>query len=69
LFPAESPLNTQTLDLWANGIPVTPPIATVLSANDVWSAANTIDYGTNTMGNQLKKLKNPTLLIDNEIIV
>lgn len=69
LFPAESPLDTQSLDLWANGLPVTPPLATVLSANDVWSAVDTVDYGTDTIGNRLKKLKNPSLIVDGEIIL
>lgn len=69
LFPAESPLDTQSLDLWANGLPVTPPLATVLSANDVWAASAGIDYGTGTIGDKIKNLKNPSLLIDGEIIV
>lgn len=55
LFPAETPLNTQPLDLWANGLPVTPPLATVLSANDVWSASSTTDYGDSTMGKHVSK--------------
>lgn len=54
LYPAETPLNTQTFDLWADGLPVTPPIATVLSANDVWSASSAVDYGANTMGELIK---------------
>ena len=57
------------MDLWANALPITPPIATNLSALDVWSAANTTDYGTNTMGNTVKVLKNPSLIIDGELIV
>jgi hypothetical protein len=69
LYPAESPLDTQTFDLWADALPVTPPLATVLSANDVWSAANNVDYGANTMGNQLKGIKNPKLLLGGQIIV
>jgi len=50
-------------------MPVTPPIATVLSANDVWSASATSDYGDGTMGNSVKKLKNPELLINGKVIV
>ena len=69
LFPAESPLNTQTMDLWANAQPVTPPLATVLSANDVWSASDAVDYGTATLGNRVKKLKNPSSIVDGEIII
>jgi len=67
LFPAEAPLDTQTMDLWADGLPVVPPIATVLSANDVWSAADNVDYGSNTMGNKLKK--QPFLLDDGTYII
>lgn len=69
LYPAGYQLNLGAMDLWANALPITPPIATNLSALDVWSAANTTDYGTNTMGNTVKVLKNPSLIIDGELIV
>ncbi len=55
LYPAGYKLDMGGMDLWANALPVTPPIATVLSAKDVWTAASTEDYGTNTMGNKLKQ--------------
>jgi hypothetical protein len=54
LFPAGYALNTQGLDLWANALPVTPPLATVMSAADVWTALDTISYGVNTMGDRLR---------------
>jgi len=68
LYPAGYKLDLGGLDNWADAMPVTPPIATVLSANDVWTALDTVDYGTNTIGNRVKKLKNPSLLIDGEVI-
>lgn len=55
LYPADKPLNTQTLDLWANALPVVPPLATVLSANDVWAAAVTSNVGSGTMGEKVGK--------------
>lgn len=69
LYPAGYKLDLGGMDLWANGLPVTPPIATVLSANDVWSASTATEYGTDTQGEKLKSLKNASLLIDGEIIV
>jgi len=69
LYPAGYSLNLGGMDLWADALPVVPPIATVLSAKDVWTAADTEDYGSSTMGNKLKKLKNATAIIDGEIIV
>jgi len=55
MYPAESPLNTQPLDLWANALPVTPPLATVLSALDVWDAATSAADGSGTFGEKLGK--------------
>jgi len=69
LYPAGVQLSLGAMDLWANGLPVTPTISTNLSAQDVWTSASTTDYGTNTMGNKLKVLKNPSYLVDGEIIV
>lgn len=69
LYPAGYKLDLGGMDLWANGLPVTPPIATVLSANDVWSASTVTEYGTDTQGEKLKSLKNASLIIDGEIIV
>lgn len=55
-YPANTPLNTQTLDLWASALPVTPPLATVLSANDVWLVATSTLTGSGTVGKLVTKL-------------
>jgi hypothetical protein len=57
LYPAGYQLNLGTLDLWANALPVSPPISTNLSALDVWTAASAISYGSGTMGEVLKALQ------------
>jgi hypothetical protein len=57
LYPAGEKLDLGGLDLWADGLPITPPIATVLSANDVWAASTAVDYGANTMGELNKDTK------------
>lgn len=67
LYPAGYKLDLGGMDLFADGYPVTPPIATVLSALDVWSAADTVDYGTDTMGNKLRK--QPFLVDDSGFIL
>ena len=69
LYPAGVQLNLGLMSLWANGIPIMPTIATNLSANDVWSASDTTDYGSSTIGNRVKKLKNPSLIIDGELVI
>jgi hypothetical protein len=69
LYPAGYKLDLGAMDLWANAMPIVPPIATVLSAKDVWTALTTEDYGADTMGNRVKVLKNSKLLIGGEIIV
>ena len=53
LYPAGYQLNLGAMDLWANALPITPPIATNLSALDVWTASSTVSYGANTMGSTL----------------
>ena len=53
LYPAGYQLNLGAMDLWANALPITPPIATNLSAQDVWTASSTVSYGANTMGSTL----------------
>lgn len=60
LYPAGYALDLGGMDLWANALPVTPPIATVLSAKDVWTAATTESYGANTMGEALKDVLTDT---------
>lgn len=63
LYPAGYTLDLGAMDYWAGGNPVVPAIATNLSALSVWTAASTTDYGSNTMGNKLKVLQNPTALL------
>jgi len=36
-YPPGVALNLGGLDLWADGLPITPPIATSVNANDVWA--------------------------------
>ncbi len=50
LYPAGYKLDLGGLDLWADALPITPPIATVLSANDVWTAATSGLTGVGTVG-------------------
>jgi hypothetical protein len=50
LLPAGYKLDLGGLDLWADALPITPPIATVLSANDVWTAATSTLTGAGTIG-------------------
>ncbi len=53
LFPPGYKLDLGGLDLWAEALPITPPIATVLSANDVWTAATAGMTGDGTIGKLL----------------
>jgi hypothetical protein len=50
LYPAGYQLNLGNLDLWANALPVTPPISTNLSALDVWAALVSTLTGAGTIG-------------------
>jgi len=54
LYPAGVALNLGGLDIWDNALPVTPPIATLASALDVWTASKLVDYGANSMGELAK---------------
>lgn len=54
-YPAGYTLDLGSLDVFADGLPVTPSIATNLSALSVWTAASTVDYGANTMGEKVAK--------------
>lgn len=54
LYPAGYTLDLGSLDLWANALPVSPYIATSISAKDVWSASSLEEYGDDTMGETLK---------------
>lgn len=54
-YPAGYQLDLGALDIWAHALPVTPPIATNLSALSVWTAPSTTDYGSATMGEKVAK--------------
>jgi hypothetical protein len=69
LYPAGYQLDLGSMDIWSKGLPVSPTIATNLSALSVWASLDSINYGTGSLGEKLKKLKNPSLLIDGEVIV
>ena len=53
LYPASYKLDLGGLDLWADALPVVPPIATVISAMDVWAALLAGMTGAGTMGQAL----------------
>lgn len=53
LYPSGYKLDMGGMDLWANALPITPPIATVMSAADVWTAATTGLTGAGTIGKLL----------------
>lgn len=67
LYPAGYKLDLGSLDLWADGLPVSPYIATVLSAKDVWTASTTESYGSNTMGEQLKSAGTVDGILDEDL--
>lgn len=52
LYPAGYALNLGGLDLWSDGLPITPPISTSIAAADVW-AYDLNNAGTGTAGAQL----------------
>lgn len=56
LYPAGYKLDLGAMDLWANGLPITPPIATVASAQDVWNVLSNNLTGTGTIGNRLSRM-------------
>ena len=54
LYPAGYKLDLGGLDIWDNALPVLPPIATVMSANDVWLVSIETFTTAGTAGKQLK---------------
>ncbi len=56
LYPAGYKLDLGGMDLWADALPITPPIATVLSAGDVWNLPASGLTGTGTIGQILNAL-------------
>lgn len=64
LDPAGVIVNTGGLDLWSDGVPITPIISTTVSAQDVW-AADPTTFGTGTIGETITTLTSDTL---NEVV-
>jgi hypothetical protein len=53
-YPAGVTLNLGGMDLWANAMPITPPIATGVNANDVWAVQTSTLTTPGTAGKKLK---------------
>lgn len=51
-YPAGSTLNLGNLDLWANGVPVWPPIATVTPADSLWDSQTSAHQASGSFGEQ-----------------
>ena len=62
LYPPGVQLNLGAMDLWYNGTPVVPTIATNLSAADVW-AENPAGFGAGTVGATVNQVSNNASLI------
>jgi len=57
LYPAGVTLNLGGLDLWANALPITPTLATLSAAADVWAVAETVGIATTgSMGALAKRV-------------
>lgn len=67
LYPAGYKLDLGGFDLWANALPITPPIATVLSPYDVWTVPTSTVTGDGTIGKKLATLKNMKFIADGQI--
>ena len=57
LYPAGYIMNLGSLDTWAKGMPATPLISTLFSAQDIWTVGTTT-MGTGSIGAFVLKLKN-----------
>jgi len=53
LYPAGYKLDLGGLDIWDNGLPVLPPIATLMSAKDVWAVPSASVNVSGTVGGSL----------------
>jgi hypothetical protein len=62
-YPPDSIQNFGTLNSWADGMPLTPPISSAVSAQDVWAVPSNTSFGTGTMGKQAVDTKKDTNLI------
>lgn len=69
LLPAGVQLNLGGLDDWDSGLPVTPSIATNLTAMDVWAVDKSVFVTPTTMGGHLSKLKNSSALVNGKYII
>ena len=71
-YPPSVALDLGGLDNWASGLPVTPPIALPISAGtvaqQVWQQLTTTNWGTNSMGEDLKGKQDAIgFVVDGEI--
>ena len=59
-YPPSVALDLGGMDYWANGLPVSPPIALPISAGSValgvWQQLTATSYGTGSMGEKLKEI-------------
>jgi hypothetical protein len=55
-YPSGYVGETNTLKYWAGGMPIPEQISTALSAQDVWNAASSTDYGAGSMGERIKAM-------------
>ena len=62
LMPAGTSLNLGGMDLWAKAMPVTPSIATIATAADVWNFSTSLLTAAGTIGKQL--VDNDTAIVD-----
>ena len=54
LYPVGTQINLGGLDIWADGYPITPTIATSVNANDVW-AVDPTTFGVGSVGEHVYK--------------
>jgi len=54
LYPAGVTLNLGGMDLWASAMPITPPIATSVNAQDVWAVPTSTLTTSGTVGKKVK---------------
>jgi hypothetical protein len=63
LYPAGTSLSLGSLDLWSAGLPVSPTISTLASAQDVWTVPTSTLTASGTIGKQVGDIKKDTGLI------
>jgi hypothetical protein len=57
LYPAGYKLDLGGLDIWDNALPVLPPIATIMSASDIWTVNTSSLTGSGSIGAELAALR------------